>query len=53
MLRSSQAEVDLLLDALDRVQNLSRLLRHKGASFAGPHVADLIDRALIGGGVSQ
>ena len=48
MLRAAQQQNDHLIGVLDRIEGLSRLLRHRGASFAGSHVADLIDRALSG-----
>lgn len=48
LLHTVEAQNGYLVAAVDRLEGLSRLLRHKGARFAGPHVADMIDRALSG-----
>lgn len=48
LLHTAEAHNGYLVAAVERLEGLSRLLRHKGSRFAGSHVADMIDRALSG-----
>lgn len=48
MLTAAEQQNDQLVGMVQRIEGLSRLLRHRNSSFAGYHVADMIDRALSG-----
>ena len=48
MLTAAEQQNEYLVAAVQRVEGLSRLVRHNSVRYAGDHIADMIDRALSG-----